>query len=473
MFGLRLRQTEGLLASVLQLMGLDLAVPDHTTLSRRASISRLPGRRQGRRFPGDGPVHVLIDSTGLEIHGAGQWLEEKHGARSRRSWRKLHLVLDADSGEIIAHVMTDQDTGDSSQVEPLLDQIDGEIGQCTADGAYDGKPTYKAVTNHSGSATIVIPPRANAIERADTEPLSQRDRHIAAINTDGRMKWQAATSYGKRSLVEIAIGRYKSIIGRRLRARSFRTQQTEVAIGCAVLKSNVDMRAPEVCPVQGGHGITHGIKDRNPSAPRSTHQDPAYAIVFLALVSPPTKFFIPYQIRLEAMKEATKARLEDLLARSAEKDREIADRKRRATEEADRKAAEQKGAEAAWEPMLSHASKAATAVNNFIHTQGLLLDIGETKASDNFLRSAQIAVTENTKPTGRRIMLHLSKSGSVRPVFLLPYTGKSKEFSIFDADEDFFENLYIDFLDQVDCPQKSEDLSRQVHEARRQLSLCP
>ena len=106
--------------------------------------------------------------------------------------------------------MTDQDTGDSSQVEPLLDQIDGEIGQFTADGAYDSEPTYKAVANHSGSAAIVIPPRANAIERADTEPLSQRDRHIAAINIDGRMKWQAATSYGKRSLVETAIGRYKS-----------------------------------------------------------------------------------------------------------------------------------------------------------------------------------------------------------------------------------------------------------------------
>lgn len=244
-FGLRLRQTEGLLASVLQLMGLDLAVPDHTTLSRRASTSRLSDRRQGCRFPGDGPIHVLIDSTGLEIYGAGQWLEEKHGARSRRRWRKLHLALDADSGEIIARVMTDQDTGDASQVEPLLDQIDGEIGQFTADGAYDGEPTYKAVTNHSGSATIVIPPRANAIERADTEPLSQRDRHIAAINTDGRMKWQAATSYGKRSLVETAIGRYKFIVGRRLRARSFRTQQTEVAIGCAVLNRMLACARPK------------------------------------------------------------------------------------------------------------------------------------------------------------------------------------------------------------------------------------
>ena len=245
-FGLRLRQTEGLLASVLGLMELDLAVPDHTTLSRRARTGRSSERRQGRSISAEGgPVHVLLDSTGLEIYGAGQWLEEKHGARSRRSWRKLHLALDADSGEIIAHTLTDQDTGDASQVEPLLDQIDSPIGQFTADGAYDGKPTYDAVTNHSAGAAVVIPPRSNAVERQDTEPSNQRDCHRAAIATDGRMKWQAATGYGKRSLVETAIGRYKSIIGRRLRARSFKAQQTEVAIGCAVLNRMLACARPK------------------------------------------------------------------------------------------------------------------------------------------------------------------------------------------------------------------------------------
>ena len=244
-FGLRLRQTEGLLTSVLQLMGLDLAVPDHTTLSRRARTWRLSDEQQGGRLSGEGPVHVLIDSTGLEIYGAGQWLEEKHGARSRRSWRKLHLALDADSGEIVAHVMTDQDTGDASQVDPLLDQIAVPIGQFTADGAYDGNPTYDAVTSHSVGAMVVIPPRANAVERSDTEPSCQRDRHIAAITTDGRMKWQAVTGYGKRSLVETAIGRYKAIIGRRLRARSFDAQQTEVAIGCAVLNRMLACARPK------------------------------------------------------------------------------------------------------------------------------------------------------------------------------------------------------------------------------------
>ena len=220
---------------MLQLMGEDLAVPDHTTLSRRARTGRSFDRRQGRCVSAEGPIHVLIDSTGLEVYGAGQWLEEKHGARSRRGWRKLHLAMDADSGEIIAHVMTDQDVGDASQVGPLLDQIAAPIGQFTADGAYDGKPTYDVVTRHSGGATVTIPPRSNAVDRSDTETAHQRDLHIGVINANGRMRWQAATGYGKRSLVETAIGRYKSIIGRRLRARSFGAQQTEVAVGCAIL----------------------------------------------------------------------------------------------------------------------------------------------------------------------------------------------------------------------------------------------
>ena len=131
--------------------------------------------------------------------------------------------------------MTDKNAGDASQVEPLLDQIDGLIGHFTADGAYDGDPTYDAVSRHSADAAVVIPPRSNAIDRWDTGIASQRDRHMMAINTGGRMRWQAATRYGKRSLVETAIGRYKSIIGHRLRARSFGAQQTEVAIGCAAL----------------------------------------------------------------------------------------------------------------------------------------------------------------------------------------------------------------------------------------------
>ncbi|TLW95579.1 IS5 family transposase, partial [Rhizobium sp. MHM7A] len=174
------------------------------------------------------------------------WLEQKHGARSRRTWRKLHLAVDAKSGAIIAHGLTDQKTDDPSQVAPLLDQIDGEIDQFTADGAYDGKPTYRSILQHSATANVVIPPRSTAVEsNGDTGPPDQRDKHIAAIAKDGRLQWQAATGYGKRALIETAIGRYKGLIGRRVRARSFATQQTEVAIGCIVLNRMLACGRPE------------------------------------------------------------------------------------------------------------------------------------------------------------------------------------------------------------------------------------
>jgi Transposase DDE domain len=131
---LPLRQAEGLLASILTLMDLTISAPDHTTVSRRAV--KLPVIRSAP-VP-QGPLHVLIDSTGMQVYGARQWLEAKHGTKSRRKWRKLHLAVDADSGMIVAQTLTDQDGDDPSQVAPLLDQIDGRIDEVTADGAYDG-----------------------------------------------------------------------------------------------------------------------------------------------------------------------------------------------------------------------------------------------------------------------------------------------------------------------------------------------
>src|SRR3954465_7391840 len=117
-FRLALRQTEGLIGSVLQLLGLDLPVPDHSTLSRRAETLEVPRPR-----PGSEPVHLLVDSTGLKFCGPGEWLTEKHGTKRRRAWRVLHLATDADTGRIIASVLTDKDADDGSQVGPLLDRI--------------------------------------------------------------------------------------------------------------------------------------------------------------------------------------------------------------------------------------------------------------------------------------------------------------------------------------------------------------
>ena len=120
MFRLALRQTEGLIGSIIALLGLDLAVPDHSTLSRRTETLGVP-----RPQPNTRPVHLIVDSTGLKLCGAGEWLTEKHGTRTRRSWRKLHIGVDADTGRIVASRLTAHDADDASQVGSLLDQVAG------------------------------------------------------------------------------------------------------------------------------------------------------------------------------------------------------------------------------------------------------------------------------------------------------------------------------------------------------------
>src|SRR4051795_13457784 len=120
-FRLAYRQTEGLLGSVVDLHGLALRVPDNTTLSRRAATLQVPRpRRSGGEAGGEAePMHLLVDSTGLKLCGAGEWLVEKHGTRTRRSWRKLHLGVDADTGRIVASALTGHDADDGAQVDPL------------------------------------------------------------------------------------------------------------------------------------------------------------------------------------------------------------------------------------------------------------------------------------------------------------------------------------------------------------------
>ena len=151
-FKLPLRQAEGLILSVVELLGCEMAVPDHTTVSRRAMT--LPSIAEVH-VP-DGPLHVLIDSTGLKVYGAGEWLVEKHGQKSRRGWRKLHLAVDADSGQIVASILTEQNVDDPSQVGPLLEQITQDIEQVTADGAYDGEPTYETIARRDPDIAVVI-----------------------------------------------------------------------------------------------------------------------------------------------------------------------------------------------------------------------------------------------------------------------------------------------------------------------------
>jgi transposase len=191
-------------------------------------------------------LHLLIDSTGLKLFGKGEWESEKHG-RARRSWRKLHLAVDAETGEIVASVLTSKEAGDAGQVPVLLEQAQGEIASVMADGAYDGEPVYQAIEARQPQTapSIVVPPRRSAIlsAQADTAP-SQRDGHIRLIEEQGHSAWRKATGYGRRSLVETAIGRYKVLIGPQMRAQSLVNQQGEVALGVGVLNRMIRVAKP-------------------------------------------------------------------------------------------------------------------------------------------------------------------------------------------------------------------------------------
>ena len=162
MFRLALRQTEGLVGSIIALLGLDLAVPDHTTMSRRAETLQVP---RPRPYLGDKPRHLLVDSTGLKLCGAGEWLHEKHGTKTRRAWRTLHIGTDADTGQIVAATLTGSDACDASQVGLSLDQVVGPVASFTADGAYDWDSVYDEVAARHPEAAVIVPPRANAVPR--------------------------------------------------------------------------------------------------------------------------------------------------------------------------------------------------------------------------------------------------------------------------------------------------------------------
>ncbi|MBT6148479.1 MAG: IS5 family transposase [Gemmatimonadetes bacterium] len=241
-FHLPLRQTEGFVSSLIGLMGLTLQTPDHTTLSRRSRDVEIPPFAQS-----GGPLHLVIDSTGLKILGDGEWQAHKHKtSNQRRSWRKLHLGIDGD-GYIIASALTDRNADDGCVAISMLEQIEGSIARFTADGAYDSRPMYEALAASGiSNIKIVIPPmKTAAVDSRATGIWRQRNEAIERISAVGRRQWRKESGAHQQARAENSMYRYKRIIGDRLRAKHRGAQKTEALIAVNVINRMTELGMPK------------------------------------------------------------------------------------------------------------------------------------------------------------------------------------------------------------------------------------
>ena len=242
-FHLTNRGVEGFVRSLFVMMKIDLPVPDHSTLSKRGKALKvkLPKKASDR-------LNLVLDSTGLKIYGEGEWKVRKHGYSKRRTWRKLHLGADPESGEIQAVCLTENNVSDDAVVKELLEQIEQTLLACAADGAYDKRKVYDALIKHSPAVEILIPPRKNARiwqhGNSKAERL-KRDENLRYIRKHGRQQWKDDSAYHMRSLAETAMFRLKAIFGAELSTRLMETQTTQALIRCLALNKMTLLGMPE------------------------------------------------------------------------------------------------------------------------------------------------------------------------------------------------------------------------------------
>ncbi len=242
-FHLTNRGVEGFVRSIFRMMKINLPVPDHTTLSKRGQDLKVHLPKKAHPT-----LNIVMDSTGLKIYGEGEWKVRQHGVSKRRTWRKLHLGANPEDGEIQAVILTENSISDDVAAGVLLEQIEQEIDQFAADGAYDKRKVYDGLNAHSPGVKILIPPRKNARiwKHGNTKAERlKRDENVRSIRKHGRKEWKKNSGYHVRSLAETAMFRLKTIFGDELSARLLETQTTQALIRCAALNKITHLGMPQ------------------------------------------------------------------------------------------------------------------------------------------------------------------------------------------------------------------------------------
>ena len=232
-YKLTFRQCQGFGQSIIKLMGLNIQVPDYTTLSRRLKKLGI----EVDKIKKHQKVHLVLDSTGLKVYGEGEWKVRKHGYSKRRTWRKLHLAVDEGNNNIVAAELTGNEVADCEVIKDLFKDLNiGDVDQVSADGAYDTNGCYNEIENLG--AEPVIPPRKGAVitqhGNSAKDPL-KRDENIRGVRKYGMKDWKVNSHYHRRSLAETAMFRFKTHFGSCLSSRLMRSQKNEAMLKVKML----------------------------------------------------------------------------------------------------------------------------------------------------------------------------------------------------------------------------------------------
>jgi IS5 family transposase len=254
-FKLPLRAAQGLVRTLIEIMKLELPCPHYSTLSRRAKTLKT---NLGVRKTGE-PIHLLVDSTGVKVAGEGEWKTRKWKAEYRRTWIKLHLGLDRNSGQIMAAVVTDANGGDPDHFPEILDAVEGEISKVGADGIYDSIDNFRHIAERG--AIPIIPARIGAAIRPEPEAavrnavVAEMDRLWDDETSDAR--WKVESGYHARSRIESEMFRYKQVIGDSVSTKNLASQSVEVLLGCRILNRFLELgRCESYAVVSPSHLVT-------------------------------------------------------------------------------------------------------------------------------------------------------------------------------------------------------------------------
>lgn len=241
-FKLPLRAMEGLAKSLVALAGLDIDVPDYSTLSiklRDMKIKLPPVCKDS----GGGYV-ASLDSTGVKIHGQGEWNRKKHSQKDRRQWVKVHLIIDNDTMQILGVEATADDVHDSEVFDQLIDALPNKINKVLGDGAYDTLDSHKK-SSENGIELVALP-RGNAvIDQNSTEPyILKRNEQVAKYKEKGIYAWANKYGYWSRNRAESTMSRFKTTFTGTLSSRKVKSQKNEIVLKCKILNMFAALTVP-------------------------------------------------------------------------------------------------------------------------------------------------------------------------------------------------------------------------------------